>query len=228
MRITTNTILKNDMPFGGRVLRNVEPFVQEMLITISTRSSDGTLKEAEDFAKDFPDKVKLDFETVSRPGELTGVRQNQLDRSSGDWILFLDGDDWWDTKRLSYCISLLSDDIDALAVSPYQVIDENTYERQWAHMGFTKFFKKQPGVHYEGDWPKDVIFKDDKMLYWKSNPKVPMIPCMFYHLSHVKSHSWRSEKGAEGFEQRIGELRYFNDLNKKDIEEIYECIKTNK
>jgi glycosyltransferase involved in cell wall biosynthesis len=228
MKITSNTILKNDMPFVDMVLRNVEPFVDEMIITISIKSDDGTLEKVEDFALDFPSKVKLDFEAVTEPKELTQVRQHQLDISHSEWVMFLDGDDWWPKNRLSYVLSYLDNDIDGLAVSPYQVTDSEYYERQWTHMGFTKFFKKQPGVHYEGDWPRDLIYKDKEMLYWKTNTRVPMIPCMFYHLSKLKHHSFRNEDWAKGFEQKIGEKIRFNELNRKDIEDIYGCIRDNK
>ncbi len=225
MKITSNTILRNDMPFVDMVLRNVEPFVDEMIITVSTRSDDGTLEKVEDFAMEFPSKVILEYETVAEPKLLTQVRQHQLDISHSEWIFFLDSDDYWPENRLSYVISLLDNDIDGLAVSPYQVLNEEEFERQWTHMGFTKFFKKQPGVHYEGGWPRDLIYKDKKMLYWKTNPRVPMLPCMFYHLSHLKNYSFRKESWAKEFKQNVGETIKFNELNRKDIEKIYQCLK---
>jgi glycosyltransferase involved in cell wall biosynthesis len=228
LKITSNTILRNDMPFVGDVLRHVEPFVDEMLITISTRSNDGTLEEVKKFVDEFPLKVKLDFETVKDPKELTQVRQEQLDNSKGDWILFLDGDDWWPSNRLQYCISYLDSDIDGLAVSPYQVLDKKRYERQWTHMGFTKFFRRVPGVHYRGDWPRDLIYRGDTMLYWKTNLRVPMLPCMFYHLSHLKKSSFRTDGTVEGFKQEISVENFFNGLNKEDVKEIYGCIRRHK
>lgn len=222
--ITSNTILKNDMPFIDMVLRNVEPFVDEMIITISNKSNDGTMDKVEKFAKDFPMKVQLRFESVSEPKFLTQVRQDQLNISHSDWIFFVDSDDYWPENRLKYIISFLDNDIDALAVSPYQVIDFEHYERQWTHMGFTKFFRNQKGVHYEGDWPRDLIYKDKELLYWKTNNRVPMIPCMFYHLSRLKYYSFRSESWAKGFEQKVGQVINFNKLNEKDLERIYKCL----
>jgi glycosyltransferase involved in cell wall biosynthesis len=225
MKLTSNTLIKNGMPFVDLVLRSAEPFMDEMIITVSRKSTDESLKVVEKFAKDFPEKVFVDFEDVKEPKELTQVRQNQLDKSTGDWILFLDSDDYWPKDRLSYVISCLNNGYDGLSVSPFQVIDKEHYERQWTHMGFTKFFRKQPGVHYEGNFPRDLIYKDEKMLYWKTNERVPMIPCMFYHLSHLKNYSFRNEPWAKNeFEQKVGALLSFDEINKEDVENIFKCI----
>ena len=74
MRIASNTLVCKGMPFIGKVLKQVSPFMDEILIVASHKSDNATLESIYKVQKEFPDKVRIDFENVSDVGELTEIR----------------------------------------------------------------------------------------------------------------------------------------------------------
>ena len=115
----------------------------------------------------------------------------------GDIIWFLDDDDFWEEDHARACIkSLQENDIDAVSVNPYQVVGLDTRDRGWKLKYFTKFFKNV-NINYRKPWPHDLIFKGDELLYWRVNKRAPRVPYKFFHLSEVKSHSFRNHELKE-------------------------------
>lgn len=226
-KIYTHTLVKNGMPFIDLVLRQVEPFAEKMLITLSQKSTDGTAEALEIFAIEFPDKVELMTEDVAHWSDLTIERQKQLDMTpDGKWVLFLDDDDYWSTKNIQNIVNnYLNQDVDALSVRPFQVIDRGYYDTSWRDKWFTKWFKKQPGVHYKNPWPRDVLYLNDEMLYWRKNKRVPCIPEPYFHLSNIKDGSFRNEEWAKKYKEKIGVPYFIPELYKKDMEKIYGAVK---
>lgn len=192
--ITSHTIVKNGMPFVPLVIKQVLPYMDRVLITISEKSNDGTKETLLELAEKNP-KIEIDYENVAQYGELTQVRQRQTDKTKEDWILFLDDDDYWPKEDLEGCLKLLDDSIDGLAVMPYQLVDEEHYDLTWmVNNGrcFTKFFRNKD-INYRGAWPKDLIFMGDKPLFWKKNKeRVKRIEqYKFFHLAGLKPNSFR-------------------------------------
>lgn len=224
--ITTNTIVRNGVPFIDPVLRQVEPFVDRMLITVSENSIDGTVNVLNRFKEEFGEKVVLDTENVKDPSELTTVRQRQLDNSIDDsWILFLDADDWWSKESLENMKEWLEWDMDGLAVNPYQVVDHKYYDISWKNKWFTKWFKKQNGVHYRKPWPRDLIFKDNELLYWKVNKRVPRINVRYFHLSNIMNWKFRDESWAKEYESKIGSLIEYPSEEIKNVQQIFKHVR---
>lgn len=199
------------MPFIGKVLRQVAPFMDKMFIALSAQSTDGTQEEVMKFIEENPGKVEFMFEYEKNPARLTNVRQFQADRTVQDWILFLDDDDYWPTDALESCLKELDKDSEILAysVSPYQVVDENHYDASWHKKSFSKFLRK--GVRYKGDWPRDMPCDDEgRCLYWKTHPKVKTLPYKFYHLALLKNHSFRNEEWASKYKYKVPSLAVFD------------------
>lgn len=224
MTFASHTLVKNGKPFIDLVLRQVIPFANRCLITISEKSTDGTLEVLEQLKKEFSDKVFIDFENVQSPGQLTQERQKQVDKTFEDWILFLDDDDYWPEENLKEMVELIEkgEDIDAYSVMPYQVIDEYHYDLSWYNKSFTKWFKNQKGVHYRFPWPRDLIYLNETLLYWKTNPRVPNLGKKFFHLSHIKNTSFRKEDWAVRFKEKAGIPSPFPEDQMKHIWKIYE------
>jgi glycosyltransferase involved in cell wall biosynthesis len=220
----SHTLVRNGMPFIDLVLRQVIPFANRCLVTISDKSTDGTLKVLRQLEKEFPNKVFIDFENVKSPGELTGERQKQVDKTYEDWILFLDDDDYWPKESLKEILLKIeaSNEIDAYSVTPYQVIDEHHYDLNWHNKSFTKWFKNQKGINYRHPWPRDLIYLNDTLLYWKTNPRVPSLDKKFFHLSNIKSGSFRNEDWAVKFKDKIGTPHPIPESQMKHIWKIYE------
>lgn len=220
----THTIVRNGMPYIDLVLRQVIPFANRCLVTISEESNDGTLEAVNKLDRQFPGKISIYFENVKTPGELTLERQKQINHTYEDWILFLDADDYWSEDSLKEMVELINkeEDVDAYAVSPYQVINQRVYDVSWKNKWFTKWFKFQDGVHYERPWPRDLIFKGNEMLYWKVNPRVKRISARYFHLSNLMKWKFRDEVWAKEFESKIGAPLEYPDEAKAEILKIYD------
>lgn len=197
MNCYSHTIVRNGMPFIPQVLRQVAPFASKMLVTLSENSIDGTREALIALKSELGEKMNMDMENVENPADLTTIRQRQLDQTpDGEWVLFLDDDDWYSRDALQQIEMFLGNDIDGIAVRPYQLTGGYYYDPTWDNKWFTKLFRKQKGVHYRHPWPRDLIYKNDDLLYWKKNARVPRVPTRFFHLSYLKDHSFRTEKWA--------------------------------
>ena len=206
MTITSNTLVKNGMPFIGKVLRQVAPYMDEMIIAISRKSDDGTIKEINEALKDHMDKVTIIWEDVSKPAELTEVENEMVKISKSEWILFLSDDDYWPVDQLSLCLDELDkdDNILAYSVNPYQLIDFEHYDYSWRNKSFSKFLRRK-GLRFIKNWPRELAAdENNKALYWRKHPQVKCLPYKFYHLSYIKNHSFRTEDWATSFKQTLG------------------------
>jgi len=225
--ICSHTLVRNGMPFIDLVLRQVLPFVNRMLITVSEKSNDSTLSLLERLRDEFPKKVFIDTESVGYPAELTLERQKQVEKTTEDWIWFLDDDDYWPTHEIEKIVKAIrkEEDVDGYSVNPYQVVDKNHYDNEWWNRSFSKFFKNQPGINYRGGWPRDMIFLNGTMLYWKTNPRMKRLPkARFYHLSYIKSDSFRNRDWAQAFAHKGISPAKFTKEQKKDTERIFKHL----
>lgn len=201
VKCTSNTIVKNGMPFIGKVLEQAAPLMDKMVITLSEKSNDGTKDEILKIIKKYPDKITLLYENVNSPTELTAERNKQLQYSNSDWILILDDDDYWETDQLKGCLAELPEDpeILACAVNPIQLLDRETYNNKWeGKKWFSKFMRKCPELHYIRPWPRDLPI-NGKILHWKYCDKIKNLPYRFYHLTNLKNSSFRKEGWAKWF-----------------------------
>ncbi len=221
--VISHTIVRDGMPFIDLVLRQVQPFVNRSLVTISEKSKDDTLQVLRKLQKEFPNKIYIDFENVQMPGLLTKERQKQVSRSYEDWILFLDDDDYWPEESLKEMFEFITLDYDALANNPYQVIDRNHYDHSWRFKWFTKWFKNQKGVNYRKQWPKDLIYLNDEILYWRNqNKRTIRVKPRYFHLSNIKPNSFRDKKWAKKFKSETGTGVKYPEEVKKHIWKIYD------
>jgi glycosyltransferase involved in cell wall biosynthesis len=203
--------------------------MDRMLITISEKSEDGSLEAIRKFEKDYPQKVRIYFENVSKPSELTTARQRMVDDTYEDWILFLDDDDMWYKESLDEMVKLIEEDVDGYAVSPIQVVDQFYYDKFWYDKKFfTKLFRNDD-IRYVEPWPRDLITSGDKALYWKKNERVKRLVGKYFHLSNIKPHSFRKEKWAKDkFLEEVVKKEKYPNWCKKYIEIIYGQSRTHK
>lgn len=190
------------MPFIGKVLEQVAPYMEKMIVTLSMKSNDETRELLYDLMRKY-DHIILLEENVSSPAQLTAVRNEQAQLTQSDWILFLDDDDYWPKDQLELCLKELPKDPDILAysVSPCQLIDKEHYDNSlyWRRKSYSKFLRRE-GMHYRFPWPKDLpIDKDNVPLNWRYNSHTKKLSYYFYHLSYMKNYSFRNTKGFERF-----------------------------
>lgn len=225
MTIASHTLVRNGQPFLELVLNQVEPYMDKMIITVSEKSKDGSIAVVNDFLKKHPSKVRVFFENVADPALLTAERQKQVEITSEDWILFLDDDDYWPEESLEEIMTILDEDIDALGVSPIQVINQFIYDNFWEeHKFFTKWFRNI-NINYRNPWPKDIIFTGDTPLYWKHNVRTKRMFGKYLHLSSIKNSSFRKENWTEGkYLEAIKGQMIYPEWCKKHLERIYERL----
>ena len=205
MNFATNTLVKNGQPFIGPVLEQVIPYANRCLITISEKSNDGTLETIQSLKERYSNKIVLMTENVSDPKLLTLERQKQLDMTTEDWILFLDDDDYWFEDDIESIIDKFDMDVDGFSFNPYQVIDYQYHDHSWRYRYFLKWFRNQKGLEYRQAWPRDLLFLQDKLLYWRTNPRVPRQKERYLHLSYLKDYSFRTEDWAKHFTLSTGQ-----------------------
>jgi len=200
MTIASHTVCRDGMPFIGKILKQVEPYMDKLFITISGKSKDGTIEEVEKFISECNKPVELMWENVAKPAELTQIEQFQVDRTTQDWILFLSDDDYWPHDQLELCLKEIekAPQTPAFSVSPYQLLDFETYDSSWAEKSFSKFLRRE-GLNYRKDWPDEMPYHGNEISYWRSNSKVIRLPYKFYHLSYLKDYSFRSEDWAKRY-----------------------------
>ena len=87
IRISACTIAKNEAENIARSIESYRPFVDEIIV-VDTGSTDDTVKIAEDLGA----KV-LYFEWC---GDFSAAKNVALGAASGDWIIFLDADEYFD------------------------------------------------------------------------------------------------------------------------------------
>lgn len=217
VKCISNTIVKNGMPFIGKVLEQAAPLMDKMIITLSEKSNDGTKDEILKILAKYPEKLILLYENVSSPADLTAERNKQLQYSDSEWVLTLDDDDYWETEQLKKCIDNLPEypDILACAVNPIQLLDKENCNSKWeGKKWFSKFLRKTPDLHFVYPWPRDVP-KNGEILHWKFSKKVLHLPYRFYHLSEIKDYSFRKkESWAERFNRdKIVPGKLLNPVN---------------
>ncbi len=191
--ITSNTIVRDGMPFIGKVLEQVAPLVDKMVITLSEKSNDGTKDKILNILASYPEKIVLLYENVASRSLLTAERNRQLEYSNYEWVMLLDDDDYWEREQLEKCIAELPKDpkILACAVNPYQLLDKETHNNFWKRKWFSKFLRKTPRLHFIHPFPRDLPASDNEILYHKTSKNVIFLPYKFYHLSELKSNSFR-------------------------------------
>ena len=189
MRLTSTTIVKNGMPFIGLALRIALPHVDQMIITISVKADEETIKEV--FSLRDP-KVEIYWEDIKEKGELTRIENEQFARAKGEWIWMIDDDELWPEEDLLKVFSHFKEDIDSISINPFQVLDSKHHEWSFRHKFLSKFFKRD-GVKMGIPFPRNMLFKHGKMLNWRKNSRTLRVPYRYFHMPLVKEHSFRNE-----------------------------------
>jgi glycosyltransferase involved in cell wall biosynthesis len=73
---------------------------------------DGSTVDLKPTILNFSDKLIIKYFYISNSGSPAKPRNEAVNLSNGDWLAFLDSDDWWVSNRLELAIKYLTNDID--------------------------------------------------------------------------------------------------------------------
>lgn len=112
---------------------NVEKYLEECLlsainqdyenieiIVVDDGSTDGSAKVIEKFKSEYPTIIDIRTENQG----LSAARNQGLDMATGDYILFLDSDDWFESSTVSLCVeTIMKSNLDIVLFSAKPFID---------------------------------------------------------------------------------------------------------
>jgi glycosyltransferase involved in cell wall biosynthesis len=124
--ITVGIPSYNHAKFLAKCLNSVvnQTYPNLEVIVVDNYSTDGT----DDILSIFNDH-RISVIKVNNGGSIARSRNTILDKSSGEWIAFLDSDDWWKEDKLEKCAHNFRPEID-LIYHDLIVVDETTDRTQ--------------------------------------------------------------------------------------------------
>ncbi len=75
---------------------------------------DGSTEDVRSVVYSFMGRLSLSYRRIDNSGGPACPRNTAVSIAKGDWISFLDSDDWWDKSRMAVVVNALGDDIDFL------------------------------------------------------------------------------------------------------------------
>ena len=111
----------NNAKFIARALDSVikQTYSDLEIIVVDNNSTDNTDNVLSSF-----DDPRISVIKVNNGGSIAISRNIILDKAQGDWIAFLDSDDWWDLNKLNECSKCFREGID-LIYHDLKVVFEN-------------------------------------------------------------------------------------------------------
>ena len=95
----------------GRALQSLidQSFKNWEAIVIDNHSPDQTNQIVQGF-----NDSRIKLLKINNNGVIASSRNMGIQAAKGDWIAFLDSDDWWDSKKLAKCLEYATDDFDII------------------------------------------------------------------------------------------------------------------
>ena len=221
-KISAHMVVKNEQHWVWFAIQSLINHVDEFLI-LDTGSSDATLS----IIKTISDpKISLDtYSGGLTPAILTDLRQKLLERSTGDWILIVDGDEIWTdsgARELIDTINFAGDNYDFL-VTPCKNLLGDVFHCQSESAGRYHIgpyrghltiravnLNRLPGLHFSNDYPLEGLHDADHVLIQSRHPlkthlmTYPYLHATFLHRAgHTRLNSQTLSRSAK-FKYELG------------------------
>ena len=142
MRFSVIIPLYDKEPYVGKALQSVldQSFIDYELIVVD----DGSTDESARVAGEVLSKAAVDCQLIRQENAgVSAARNNGVARSKGDYLCFLDADDWWDPSFLAEMSALIDEYPDAgIYGTGYIIVNETKRKTRVAPLGLEPGFEK--------------------------------------------------------------------------------------
>lgn len=204
MRIWVNCLVKNEDQFVWFSIMSVIDYVDKVLVW-DTGSSDETVKVIHKIQKIKGKKIEFKKKGAVDKNGFTKLRQEQLDRSTCDWIIILDGDEIWWEESIKRVIDTIKQDrtgIEGIVVPFYNSVgDVYHYQEPQAskyrvqghsgHLTIRAINKKIPGLHVDLPYGQEGYF-DKYNRPIQDGVKLKFLNTPYLHATFLKRSSIES------------------------------------
>lgn len=172
------------------------------LLLIHGDSKDNTVEVCQDYEKN-DSRIK----NVLHIDGLVGARNVGYDMATGDWMMYVDGDDWIDDDCLVHLVKYINkyDNLDIIFWKYLQMFNDKPLPGKWAWGG------EEPLHLYSGDECKELA---RNTLIYKSGIAeafAKLIRVDYAHQYNIK-HDSRLRQGMEGVEFSLRMFYYANKV----------------
>ncbi len=147
MRFSVIIPLYNKAPYVGKALQSVldQSFTDYEIIVVDDGSTDESARVAEAVLSD----AAVDYQLVRQANAgVSTARNNGVTLSKGDYLCFLDADDWWAPSFLTEMSALIDEYPDAgIYGTGYIIVNESKHKTRVAPIGVVPGFEKGY-IHY--------------------------------------------------------------------------------
>ncbi len=155
MRTSACYIVKNEEKNIGKSIASLQGMYDE-LIVVDTGSTDNTVNEAEKYgAQIYHFQWQNDF---------SKARNYALSKAAGDWIIFLDADEYYDCsvsiRNYLQVLEKECPDKDAVLIPLY-----DAYQPQNPPLHVVRIFRNRPDIRYRGTIHEQLFKERGKMQY---------------------------------------------------------------
>lgn len=101
----------NHAQYLSRALRSVldQTYIHWEAIVVDNHSTDGT----DEIMRNFKD-LRIKYLKIFNEGVIAKSRNAGIKASNGEWIAFLDSDDWWTSDKLQECVNNIDPEVDLI------------------------------------------------------------------------------------------------------------------
>lgn len=141
MRFSVIIPLYNKAPYVAKAIQSVlsQTFTDYELVIVDDGSMDDSVAIASDIIEGHSNCRLLSQENAG----VSVARNHGVEKSQGDYLCFLDADDWWDTNFLEEMSHLIEDFPDAgIYGTNYTIVNETKHKTRVAKIGVEEGFVK--------------------------------------------------------------------------------------
>lgn len=168
MKVSACCIIKNEEKNLPDYIEGVRNIADEIIIT-DTGSTDNSLKLLEDLKKKYNLNLTVyHFEWIN---DFAAAKNFTLEKATGDWIMFLDADEYYDKKDRKkirpLLEKLLPDDKVKTIKSPLLNIDVNNNNLPLSQSSQTRIFRRENDLKFVGAIHEHLLYKGtrDILIY---------------------------------------------------------------